>query len=67
MNGLWTLRRGDFQAEWDVRERHGWIRQTLNPYAIDSVLRVVHSLVVGSGSGRDLLALRKGGIPGRGR
>ena len=51
VNGLWTLRRGDFQAEWDARERHGWIRQTLNPYAIDSVLRVVHSLVLATERG----------------
>ena len=33
--GRWTLQRGDFQAEWDAAERRGWIRQTLNPYAID--------------------------------
>jgi hypothetical protein len=51
VNGLWTLRRGDFLAEWDARARHGWIRQTLNPYAIDSVLRVVHSLVLATKSG----------------
>jgi hypothetical protein len=51
VNGLWTLRRGDFRAEWDARERHGWIRQTLNPYAIDSVLRIVHSLVLATESG----------------
>jgi hypothetical protein len=51
VNGLWTLRRGDFRAEWDARERHGWIRQTLNPYAIDSVLRIVHSLVLATENG----------------
>src|SRR5687768_6571947 len=37
-NGQWTLERGDFSAQWDARTRRGWIRQTLNPYAIDSVL-----------------------------
>ena len=50
-NGRWTLRRGDFLAEWDARQRHGWIRQTLNPYAIDSVLRIVHSLVLATEGG----------------
>ena len=47
--GRWTLQRGDFHAEWDVGNRRGWIRQTLNPYAIDSVLRIVHTLVLAAG------------------
>jgi len=44
--GRWTLRRGDFHAEWDTGNRRGWIRQTLNPYAVDSILRIVHTLVL---------------------
>jgi hypothetical protein len=42
----WVLRRGDFQAEWDPESAHGWIRQSPNPYAIDSVLRIVHTLIL---------------------
>jgi len=44
--GSWRLRRGDFRAEWEPSRRRGWIRQTANPFAIDSVLRIVHSLVL---------------------
>jgi hypothetical protein len=42
----WCLRRGDFRAEWDLRRREGWIRQCANPYSIDSVLRITHSLLL---------------------
>jgi hypothetical protein len=45
-NGRWSLRRGDFLAEWEPAVRHGWIRQTANPYSIDAVLRIVHTLVL---------------------
>jgi hypothetical protein len=50
-DGCWTLRRGDFRAEWDAATRRGWIQQTLNPYAIDSVLRIVHTLVLAAEGG----------------
>jgi hypothetical protein len=43
---LWLLRRGDFRAEWDPATRRGRIRQSLSPYAIDSMLRIVHTLVL---------------------
>jgi len=42
----WCLQRGDFRAEWDLRRREGWIRQCANPYSIDSVLRITHSLLL---------------------
>jgi len=45
-NGLWKLERGDFRAEWDPAKRYGRIRQTPNRYAIDSVLRIVHTLLL---------------------
>lgn len=45
-HGRWSLQRGDFLAEWEPASRHGWIRQTANPYSIDAVLRIVHSLVL---------------------
>ena len=44
--GRWTLVRGDFRAEWEPAARTGWIRQTANPYSIDAVLRIVHTLVL---------------------
>ncbi|HKU27667.1 MAG TPA: hypothetical protein VJQ54_19510 [Candidatus Sulfotelmatobacter sp.] len=49
--GRWFLRRGDFRAEWNPATRRGWVRQTANPYAIDSVLRIVHSLVLAQQGG----------------
>lgn len=50
-NGQWTMERGDFHAEWNVAERRGHIWQTLNPYAIDSILRIVHTLVLSTEGG----------------
>jgi len=50
-NGRWTLRRGDFRAEWEPARRRGWIRQTANPYSIDAVLRIVHTLVLAKQGG----------------
>src|SRR5580658_4900596 len=44
--GRWTLERGDFRAEWEPASRTGRIRQTANPYSIDAVLRIVHTLVL---------------------
>ena len=48
---LWFFERGDFHAEWDSRTRRGWVRQAPNPYAIDTVLRIVHSLVLAEEGG----------------
>lgn len=45
-NGRWLLERGDFRAEWDPAARRGRIRQSANPYSIDTVLRIVHTLVL---------------------
>jgi len=50
-DGRWSMRRGDFRAEWDPKTRRGWIRQTPNPYSIDAVLRIIHSLVLASHGG----------------
>lgn len=44
--GRWTLQRGDFRAQWEPALRRGWIRQSANPYSIDAVLRIVHTLVL---------------------
>jgi len=45
-HGRWSFCRGDFHADWDPRTRRGRIRQTANPYSIDAVLRIVHTLVL---------------------
>lgn len=47
----WGIRRGDFRAEWEPTTGRGWIRQTASPYAIDSLLRIVHSLVLAQQGG----------------
>jgi hypothetical protein len=44
-DGIWHLARGDFRAHWDPRVGRGRILQALSPYAIDSVLRIVHTLI----------------------
>jgi len=49
--GRWSLRRGDFLAEWEPAARRGWIRQSKNPYSLDAVLRIVHTLVLAQQGG----------------
>ena len=49
--GRWSISRGDFLAEWEPATRRGWIRQSRNPYSIDSVLRIVHTLVLAKRGG----------------
>src|ERR1700689_2201851 len=44
--GRWTLERGNFRAVWEPALRRGTIYQTANPYSIDAVLRIVHTLVL---------------------
>lgn len=50
-DGKWLLVRGDFHAEWDPAARRGSIRQSANPYSIDAVLRIVHTLVLAKQGG----------------
>ena len=45
-SGRWSLERGDFRAQWEPAARRGWIRQSANPYSIDAVLRIVHTIVL---------------------
>jgi hypothetical protein len=49
--GRWSLERGDFVAEWEPAKRRGWIRQSNNPYSIDAVLRIVHTLLLAQRGG----------------
>lgn len=45
-SGRWLMERGDFRAEWNPATARGRIRQTFNPYSLDSVLRIVHTLLL---------------------
>jgi len=45
-SGRWFMERGDFRAEWNPATRTGTIHQSANPYSIDAVLRIVHTLVL---------------------
>jgi len=42
----WRMQRGDFRARWNPRDRQGQVFQSPNPYSIDSVLRIVHTLML---------------------
>ncbi|MGA9980427.1 MAG: hypothetical protein WBQ08_17540 [Candidatus Sulfotelmatobacter sp.] len=44
--GEWLLKRGDFRARWNPETGRGQIRQACSPYAIDCVLRIVHTLIL---------------------
>ncbi len=50
-SGRWSMERGDFRAEWDPAAASGRIRQTANPYSIDSVLRILHTLLLAEEGG----------------
>ena len=45
-SGRWLIERNDLRAEWDAAERCCRILQSLNPYSIDTVLRIVHTLIL---------------------
>ncbi len=45
-SGRWLMKRGDFRAEWNPSTARGRIQQTINPYSLDSVLRIVHTLLL---------------------
>jgi len=47
----WLIRRGDFSARWDPRSGRGTVRQNANPYSLDSVLRILHSLILADRGG----------------
>jgi len=74
--GEWLLRRGDFRARWNPEVSRGHIRQSRSPYAIDAVLRIVHSLILARQGGflvhaasaiRDGKAFLFSGISGAGK
>jgi hypothetical protein len=45
-SGHWLMERGDFSADWNPSTARGRIQQTINPYSLDSVLRIVHTLML---------------------
>ena len=49
-----AMQRGDFRAEWNLKRREGWIRQCANPYSIDTVLRITHTLLLAMEGGFQL-------------
>ncbi len=50
-SGRWFIERGDFRAEWNPATGIGTIRQSPNPYSIDAVMRIVHTLVLAKQGG----------------
>jgi hypothetical protein len=47
----WEITRGDFIARWNPRSGQGVVRQNANPYSLDSVLRILHSLILAERGG----------------
>ena len=47
----WRLLRSDFEAQWDPATRHGTARLRANPYALDSVLRILHTVLLAEQGG----------------
>lgn len=50
-SGRWLIERGECRAEWQPALGRGRIRQTANPYSIDAVLRIVHTLALAEKGG----------------
>jgi hypothetical protein len=62
--GRWRAERADFCFEWDPESGAGKLRQSANPYSIDGVLRILHTLVLARQGGFLLhaaSAIRNGG------
>src|SRR6202158_4480675 len=47
----WLIERGDFHALWHPSTGRGSVRQNANPYSLDSVLRILHSLILAQRGG----------------
>src|SRR5208282_5990982 len=60
--GSWQVSRGDFRAAFDLRTRRGRLSFAPNPYSVDTLLRIVHSLLLAPTGG--LLLHASGGIRG---
>lgn len=51
LGGSWQVRRGDFLAQWDPHLRHGHARMAPSPYSLDSVIRILHTLILAEQGG----------------
>lgn len=49
--GKWHMERGDFSAVWDSVTRKGRISQSPNLYSIDTLLRLLHGLLIAEEGG----------------
>ncbi len=49
--GTWLMERGDFRAEFNPATARGHIEQTINPFSLDSVMRIVHTLLLARNGG----------------
>ncbi len=49
--GDWIIERGDFHAHWNPHTGRGEVWQNANPYSLDSVLRILHSLILAERGG----------------
>lgn len=47
----WIIERGDFCARWDSCTGRGVVRQNANPYSLDAVMRILHSLILAERGG----------------
>jgi len=47
----WYFQRGDFYAELDARARRGRMLHLPNPYCVDAVLRILHTLILARSGG----------------
>jgi len=47
----WIIERGDFHARWAPRTGRGKVCQNANPYSLDSVLRILHSMILAERGG----------------
>jgi hypothetical protein len=49
--GSWHIRRGDFRATWNPQEQKGEVLQNASPYALDTTLRIIHSIFLSERGG----------------
>jgi hypothetical protein len=49
--GQWSMGRGDFEADWNPGAARGIIRQSANPYSLNSMLRIIHTLLLAEQGG----------------
>jgi hypothetical protein len=45
-DGQWMVTRGDFRSVWRPDSGKGIVEQTANPYSIDTVLRIIHTVLL---------------------